>query len=428
MKYANIIINSFEAISAHAIVSHVEWLKSADYLHTHYQKKREVEKAFNTFTPAIVAEAWEARISYNEDQKCKLPSYIMSLVCFPPIERVKHPISHNFILSIWGMDGISYREARERLHVLEERMKEAEQKHKNRDLFYTSFDWNGKVYKRSRIDRTLAEEKARTMKKAMVTEDGEFLEVPDFSRPVFAPKDGHFSDNAFLQYAIANSLAERIVHKALYRIFTGFVNKKTGELQGGKLDALFLLWGREYPVSIEDYTQALYAHFVEKAYSGEYTMACSLETHEEVALFDIRACFRLIWGMMYSNNAVHGRVYKTIMSSLEAMQDEGIDWAYLDNSFELLDMGLLLGLRNYTLKSGGTLAIYATLKDYCLGLISGYSKGHIAEALGYTTQGINKLVRKYLRPYLEREYNVPQKPEKTDDKLGFGDYVGLMKA
>ena len=326
------------------------------------------------------------------------------------IKKSKRHKQHNLIVSLTSLSGMTLFNASAFEYSL---MDEAEA-HDTKQAFYNTFDFNGKVYKRANLASTLSQAKKRTTKKASASADNAFYETS--SKCTFAtletPTTNH-CENDFMNYAINNKLAEKIVYTKLMRLFGGNINKKTGELVNGNMSALDLLNNVNMPIDKEDLTQAVYLHLWENALDGTYYM------EEEKAVFDILACMRVVGNMMDKFSNVRRNKYKTVISSIQAMEeaeDNSFDIAYYDNALESIDNDLLNGLRAYVIGHGGNNAVYNTLKNYSIMLIIGYKKTTAADILGISRQAVHKLTKRYLIPYLEKYYEKPEKPETVSIK------------
>lgn len=261
--------------------------------------------------------------------------------------------------------------------------------------FWTNVDLS-KVYKRKRIYHTINAEKTRkrinACNTAIETSDNELFNIPDVKKIIPETTNIHYCDNDFMNYALNNHLAERLVYTKLLALYRGTVNKKTGELTGGNLDALRLLNNVELPTSKEDLIQALNLHLWECASNDEYYM------EDDKPIFDIMACFRVIGNIMYASGNKHGK-YKLVHNENEL---ENIDTGYLDKSIESINecfwyaFNAFIKRNNYKLSAEKLSYIH----DIIGGIISGYRYKNIALYLGISEDACNKYVSRYVKPFL----------------------------
>lgn len=256
-----------------------------------------------------------------------------------------------------------------------------------------------KVYKRARLETTLRQEATREAIKARnnatIECDNNFYVIPSVDKVIPEATNIQYCNNDFMNYALNNHLAERLVYTKLFALYRGSVNKKTGELKGGNLDALRLINNVNMPTSKEDLVQALNLHFWECALCGDYYI-----DEDETPIFDIMACFRVVGNMMYASGNNHGK-YKLIHSDNE---DEAmLDSSYTDKAIDSINECFWYEMQAHMKTITGKHLkpeLLDNIRTICGGIISGYRYKAIASSLELTEHNVKKIVERYIKPFL----------------------------
>ena len=252
--------------------------------------------------------------------------------------------------------------------------------------------------------------------------------------------------NAFIEAALNCKLAERITYKALMRLYCGFVNKKTGALQGGTLEALRLAYGYNMPVNKEDFTQEVLLYLWEASLNGEAHVMTEEEAEEAreegqeaeagKLIFDGIAVNRIVRNAMHNYKTKHDK-YRSVHSIVD---EEVVNKGYIDANLLTLDNDIKGFLHSYFVTTCNMSAQEAALcLRLAVAIACGYKYKEISLYLNITKRQIDYRIAKAIKPallyfcggyttksgkVLFDKATMPNKPRK-DSKVN---YKALMRA